>query len=280
MRWPVLLWLGLLIPAGGCRNCDLVEAELRTKDKELRHLKDELQNTKLYNQALQTELQSLRPVSVAPLSPELASQTYTLKDIALGRQTGGYDDGSGPGDAALQVVVEPHDPDGHAIKAPGTLFVEVLQITPEGLKTPLNSWQIPPEQLRKNWRSGLLSTGYQLVLPWKVQPTYSKLRVTARLTLSDGRVFEADKDVTIRLPTPAEPKPGPVLVPMEPVPVIPEPDFPLFMPRKIETHKPNEPTNLPRQEETGKAIQSTSWLRIEAIPLPETVRLLPPTPSP
>jgi hypothetical protein len=277
MRWPVkvLLWWGLFIPAAGCRNCDLVEAELRTKDKELRHLKGELENTRLYNQALQTELQSLRPVSVAPMSPELASQTYTLKEIVLGRQTGGYDDGSRPGDTALQVVVEPRDPDGSAIKAPGTLVVEVLQITPEGLKTPLSSWQIPPEQLRKNWRSGLLSTGYQLVLPWKVQPTYSKLRVTVRLMVADGRVFEADKDVTIRLPPSLESKPGPVLPPMEPVPVTPEAELPLFMPRKVETQKPSEP-----EPDSGKPMQSASLLRIEVNASPPTVRLLPPTPLP
>jgi hypothetical protein len=279
MRWPVLLWLGLLLPAG-CRNCDLVEAELRTKDRELRNLKGELQNTQLYNQALQTELQTLRPVAVAPMSPELASQTYTLKELVLGRQTGGYDEGGGPGDGALQVVVEPRDPDGHAIKAPGTLVVEVLQITPEGLKTPLSSWQIPPEQLRRNWRSGLLSTGYQLVLPWKVLPRYSRLRVTARLILTDGRVFEADKDVTIRLPAAPESKPGPLLAPMEPVPVLPEPELPLFVPRKVETHKASDSTQSPDPEQNDKAIPATSWQRSDAAPLPSTVRLLAPTREP
>src|SRR5439155_24466275 len=56
--------------------------------------------------------------------------------------------------------------------------------------------------LRKTWRSGLLSSGYQVVLPWKAWPSSEKLRVTARFTLVDGRSFEADKDVSIRL-TPA-----------------------------------------------------------------------------
>jgi hypothetical protein len=276
MRRPVsvLLCCGLFIPAAGCRNCDLVEAELRTKDKELRHLKGELENTKLFNQALQTELQSLRPVSAAPLSPELASQTYTLKEIVLGRQTGGYDDGSGSCDTALQVVVEPRDPDGSAIKAPGMLVVAALQITPAGLKTPLSSWQVAPEQLRKTWRSGLLSTGYHVVLPWKIKPMYSRLRVTVRLVLADGRAFEADKDVSIRLPATSVPGPEQLSPPMEPAPVVPEEELPLLMPRKVETHKPREPESA-----TPTPVQSGSWLRTAVDSVPIMVRLLPPTAS-
>ena len=279
MRWPVLLWLGLLLPAAGCRSGDLVEAELRTKDKELRQLKGELQRTELYNEALQHELQSLRPAAVAPFSPELASQTYTLKEIVLGRQTGGYDEDGLAGDSALQVVVEPRDPDGHAIKAPGALSIEVLQINGEGLKTPLSSWQISPEQLRRSWRSGLLSTGYHLVLPWKIRPAYPKLRVTVRLSLADGRVFEADKDVTIRQPAVRQRQPGPVLVPMEPVPVTPEPELPLFMPRNTEPKKPDDAPDSPGPKERKIEKVSTSWRRPEMTPLAEAVQLLPPIPK-
>jgi hypothetical protein len=130
---------------------------------------------------------------------ESPSQPYPVRTLVLGRQTGGQASETLPGDDALRVQVEPRDPEGSAIKAPGTLFVEALEVTPEGLKHPLSTWQVPPGVLRGNWRTGLITTGYSLTLPWKSWPTTDKLRVVARLQLLDGRVFEADKEITVRV---------------------------------------------------------------------------------
>ena len=196
-------------PTIGCRHGnDLVEAELRTRDHDLREMRDELHCTEAYNEALQHELRDARQ-SPGKLSPEQASLSYTLRSITLGRQTGGLNDDDVPGDEALQVTVEPLDPDGHAIKAPGTLQIHALEITPEGVKRPLSTWTIGPEQLRRKWRSGLLSTGYYVVLPWKCWPSTEKVRVVAQFSTGDGRVYEADKDVTIRLAPQAYRKPAP-----------------------------------------------------------------------
>jgi hypothetical protein len=186
-----------LFLAAGCRNADKVEAELRSKDRELYQLRDELYHTEAFNQALRREVGALRVGAAG--SPELASQTYTLTTLSLGRQTGGYNSGDSTGDDALQVVLEPKDADGHTIKAPGSVEILAQEITREGLKVPLSSWSISPDQLRRSWRSGLLSTGYALILPWKVWPNNEKLRVVVQFQLPDGRMFEADRDVTVRL---------------------------------------------------------------------------------
>ena len=100
-----------LLFAAGCRNCDLVEAELRSRDRDLREMKEELYKAEAYNNALQSELHAVRQDSSSKITPELASQTYTLKSIKLGRGTGGYDDDDHPGDEALQVIMEPIDLD-------------------------------------------------------------------------------------------------------------------------------------------------------------------------
>ena len=202
-RRGLLLGLALLLGSAGCRNCDLVEAELRTLERDLTELKGELFRSEAHNEALQREMRNLRQGAVKA-TPEEASQQFTLRQIVLGRGTGGYDKDNCPGDDALQVVLEPRDGDGHAVKASGSLYVEVVEINREGLKTFLSSWDVPPEQLRRTWRSGFLSSGYDVVLPWKAWPNSDKLRVVARFSLADGRTFEADKDVTIRL-TPAAP---------------------------------------------------------------------------
>jgi hypothetical protein len=204
----------LLIIGAGCRNCDKVEAELRTRERDLMALRDELYNTLAYNEALQHEL----CVHGSPVSPEFASQSYTLQKIVLGRQTGGYNNDDCPGDEALQVVIEPKDPDGHNIKAPGSVEVLALEISPQGTKKPLSLWTIPPDKLRKSWRSGLLSTGYSLILPWQIWPSTEKLRVVVRFKLPDNRVFEADKDVTVRLRPENKRKLAPVVDPLEEVP--------------------------------------------------------------
>src|SRR5205823_5874787 len=96
-----------------------------------------------------------------------------------------------PGDEALLVVVEPRDEQDQRIKAPGAVHVEALEVNSEGLKSPLSSWDVLPEQLRRAWREGLFGTGYYVILPWKVWPTCPQLRVVVRFTLSDGRAFEA-----------------------------------------------------------------------------------------
>ncbi|HZU37967.1 MAG TPA: hypothetical protein VFA18_18750 [Gemmataceae bacterium] len=239
-RWLAALALALPIQAAlGCanHNADLVEAELRTKEDRLYQLQAELERAQGCNQALQQELAALRQNPACKVTPELASQLYTLKDIVLGRLTGGLDEDDCPGDEALQVVVEPRDCDGQNIKAPGSLQVTAFQITPEGLKASLSTWDVDPTALRKSWRGGLFGTGYYVVLPWKAWPTGPKLRVVARLTLADGRVYEADRDVTIHVTPAAYRKPGVPIAP-EPPPLPVEPATPLPAPKPLEGFGP------------------------------------------
>jgi hypothetical protein len=202
----------------------------------------------------------------------------TLRRIVLGRQTGGLDDDGQPGDEALQVLVEPRDADGHTLKTPGTLIIRTLEISPEGMKKTHGSWQFSGEGLRRCWRSGLLSTGYYFVLPWKTFPSTEKMRVVATFILGDGRSFEAERDVTIRLvPTelrkaaPADipdlPPAGPWLGP-EPQQGLPK----LEMPGARREENPAV-TPLARSEE---ARRTAHWQKPARIPLSEAVELLTP----
>jgi hypothetical protein len=228
------------------------------------------------------------------LSPEQAAQTYTLRRLTLGRGTGGYDEDRQLGDEALQVVLEPRDTEDHIIKAPGTVSVIALEISREGIKTPFSSWVVPPEQLRKSWRNGFFSTGYILVLPWQAAPPHSEqVRVVARLQTSDGRVFEAERDVRVVLrpevlrekmpPAQGTPPAGPPTtepppaatppVPTPPAPVPPPPTL-LPMPRKVEPVPPAEGPALPSP--TAATIEPVAnW---QAAPLDGAVLLRPPLP--
>lgn len=232
--------LGLL---PGCRNCEQVESELRRRETEVHELRDELDNVQAFNDALHRELAVLRqPAPHQPAKPQAAlpqaapsvgivetiSVPNTIKEIVLNRQTGGLDTDRCTGDDALQVVVEPRDQDGHALKVPGTMLVSVQEILPEGIKRPLSTWEVSDEQLRRSWKTGLFGSGFYVTLPWKCPPSTEKLRVTVQFTLADSRLFEADKDITVRLPPESQRKP--VIAP-------PAPHEELPLPRRAE--KPN-----------------------------------------
>jgi hypothetical protein len=231
MRWLVGLCLSaIVLPALiGCRNsCDRVESELRAREQDVRILREELQNAHFYNQLLLRQMQAYAglpgPDGVVPA----LSEPYPVRSIRFGRQTGGRPSETLPGDDALQVQLEPIDPEGQAIKAPGHLLLQAIEINPEGLKRPLSVWEIPADQLRENWRNGLFTTGYLLTLPWKVWPSTERLRLIALFRMVDGRCFEADKDITVRvlpeykrkLETPANPNkaivPSPEKIPPMP----------------------------------------------------------------
>lgn len=218
----IVVLLGSLLLAG-CKSRELVENELRARDIQYREAMEELGRTEAQNQALQRELEAVR--RGANLPPETAAQLFGVKRIALGRMTGGYDNDGAAGDEALQVILEPRDGADHSIKAPGKAVITVLEIHPQGVKSPIGEWVIGPEQLRQSWKQGLLNTGYTLILPWKAFPQTENVRVIARLILADERVFETDKDVRVRVvpgrgTLPHELPPGAV---PEPVPALRQP---------------------------------------------------------
>jgi hypothetical protein len=197
----LLAVLTLVVLLSGCRSTDPVERELHARDTELREVRDEVDQLMWNNKALQAELNSVRGGGAGPLPgvSDRPAPIYPIRSLTLGRQTGGYDDTNSSGDTALQVVLEPRDADNHSVKVPGSAHIYAVEISPEGLKKALCSWELDPDQLRGSWRQGLLTTGFVLVLPWKAYPSSTKLRVVAQLRLADGRLYEADKDVTVKL---------------------------------------------------------------------------------
>jgi hypothetical protein len=234
----------LLLLAGGLAGCrssnnQMLETALRMREQDLQAMREELAKLEFQNHALQAQLHGVHqpsiPVALKAPPPEIVTHSYGLRRITLGRTTGGYDEDSKQGDTALQVVIEPRDPDDHVIKAPGSAQVTALEVTAEGLKLPIGNWQISQDQLRRSWKQSLFTNGYALILPWQRPPHSKNVRVVVRFQVIDGRVFEADRDVIVRpLPTmppanghaPAPHEPLPTPQPADQAPWLPPPGVP------------------------------------------------------
>ncbi len=195
----LLFFLPLLCLSTGCSSNknNKLENELRTRDQQYRDALEEQRRMEGNNAALRNENEALR--QGGKTTPDLPASTFGVKRIVLGRETGGVDLDNIPGDELLKVVVEPRDSEGHSFKAPGCLQIYALEITPQGIKTPLCMWDISADKLQGSWNSGLLSAGYTLTLPWKVLPIYENVRIVVRFTTPDQRAFEADRDIKVRL---------------------------------------------------------------------------------
>jgi hypothetical protein len=191
----------------GCKSpkrYDLIEAELRTRERELAETRLQLDQSRNLLRAYEAAQQR----GPAP-GPQPGGVYLPVKEIAIGRGTGGVDDDGQPGDEGLMVVIVPKDEDGSAVKVPARALVAAWEITPAGLKNPIASWELSSDRLRRTWKSGLISTGYFVTVPWQTLPSTDRVRVAVRLITTDGRVYEADRDVSVRPPFP--PRGGNVL---------------------------------------------------------------------
>jgi hypothetical protein len=221
----LLLVMGLL-SCTGCRNLigsnrkyDAIEAELRTRERELAEARGELNNSRAFNQAYLRQQSGIAPDAGGgpPFLP--------VREITLGTGTGGADSDDQPGDESLQVVIVPKDDDGSSVKVPANLTVLAFEIGRNGVKQPIGRWEVGADQLRRTWKGGLFATGYFVPLQWDQYPAQSKVRIAVRLQTLDGRCYEADRDVTVR-PVPGMGQPNRDGSPNE----LPPPIGPTFAP--------------------------------------------------
>ncbi|MBP3957135.1 hypothetical protein J8F10_17865 [Gemmata sp. G18] len=196
----------LLTFLAGCKTnnrYDLIESELRTREKELADTRAALDQSRNLLRAYEA---SQRPAPTNDRQPGATGTSggafFPVKEIAIARGTGGVDDDGVPGDEGLVVVIVPKDEDGSAVKVPARALIAAWEITPAGLKNPIGSWNLSADKLRPTWKSGLISTGYFVAVPWQTLPSTDRVRIAVRLVTTDGRTFEADRDITVKPPAP------------------------------------------------------------------------------
>jgi hypothetical protein len=256
-RLALLLGLALATGVLGCRSMrkDVVESELSAREKDVRTLQSELDRSEKLNFDLVRELQALRgqpgPLGII----ERPTPPYPVQSIRLGGLTSGRHNVALAGDDGLEVLIEVRDREDQALKAPGEALIDALEISPEGIKNPLAQWRVSVADLRGKWVQGLFNTGYRLELafPKGCLPRQENLRVIVRFTLLDGRTFEAEKDIRVRVVPEAQRHlwtPPMSTPPLHPVPSTTEPPaMPPPMPPVLPTPKEEpKPTPTPTPE--------------------------------
>lgn len=260
-RSTIPILLTALALAGGCRSrSDLVEAELRLKDRQLREMAAERDRLGALNEAYEATVRGGPP---CPQPGRGGMGPVDIRDVQVGRGTGGIDEDNMGGDEGIQVVIVPRDGDTSAVKAPGSARVTAMQVSPEGLKSPLSTWEVSPAYLRRNWKTGLLSSGYYVSLPWQVMPQSNQLRIVVQFQTPDGAMFEAEKDIQVRLPhLRSEPPPRP----LDPE-ITPAPSGPIGIPTLIpapQHFNPTAPLPPPTPLESGPAITPSTSQKLPA----------------
>jgi hypothetical protein len=228
VRFRVVLLLVLVAVIGllstGCRSnkhYDSIEAELRTRERELAETRAALDQARTINKAYEHGRANPSFPGAPASTPSGQGPACPIRDIALARGTGGIDDDGLPGDEAVMVVIVPQDEDRSAVKVAGRATIAAWEITPSGIKNPIGTWELTAEQLRHTWRSGIFATGYFVTLPWQTFPGTDRVRIAVRLTTTDGQAFEADRDVSVRLVPQAIPRTNPGSIPYPSTPVAP-----------------------------------------------------------
>jgi hypothetical protein len=208
MRRSMVLVLFLMAMTCGChsnKRYDTIEAELRTKDRELIETRIALERSQNLNRAYEQSLRAQSQVSGQPTGRAPIS-TCSIREIVLARGTGGVDEDGLPGDESLMVVIVPRDEDRSEIKIAARAQIAVWEVTPQGLKNLIGNWDISPERLRPTWRNSVISTGYFVAIPWQTFPTTEKIRIAVRLTTVDGQTFETERDIMVKLVPQAQPR--------------------------------------------------------------------------
>lgn len=194
--------------AAGCslRPNVALENELRIHEDRVLSLQQELQRTKQELVAVRRESEHLREQArlddEAVLTSEQADVLFRAEGLRINTLlTGGLDEDDRPGDELLSLVLEPFDADGQTLKLPGEVTIEVSDPAADDGADNLGEWTYSADDVREAWHAGFIVTGFKFRLPLPTALQHETLVVHARLSTTDGRVFDTAETVKVRVPS-------------------------------------------------------------------------------
>ncbi|MBX9653097.1 hypothetical protein K2Y11_05690, partial [bacterium] len=197
----------------GCKHQQVVEAELRYQNRRVRELEQKLCQKNAEVQTLQTMAAGCEtsPDGLKD-TPDTIYRRESMSRVGLGLTTGPRDLDKNGCDDAVQYSIICYDYDGDTFKCPGSAELELVAIQESGVPITVGTWQIAPDRLRETWRSSVLGSGYQIVMPVPDLQQSKKWQAIVKFSTLDGRVFQASKDFELSKPKAGLKPPEPVIL--------------------------------------------------------------------
>lgn len=141
---------------------------------------------------------------VSPVAPPSAATTSAadtrLKTASLARTTRGVNLDGRPGDDGVLVVVEARNARGEAIPPNAAASLVLIDPAVPGEGGRYARWDFSADDTAALFReaNGDAAAGSYFELPWPdAPPAHSRLKLFVRLTTSDGKQIQLDRDVTV-----------------------------------------------------------------------------------
>jgi len=194
-----LVVVALLATGCGIGSERKAPAEIKAQQiaREKTELMRDLQQAKAENQQLAEQIKAL---SVFPEDKPL--NPYKLQRVKITRYSNFYDKDNDGTREKLIVYVEPIDLDGDAVKAAGTVDVQLWNLDNLNGQAMLDQWQIDPNDLRKLWYDTLVSANYRLTFDAPPELDVLAEPLTVKVTFTDyltGEIFRDQYAIDPRL---------------------------------------------------------------------------------
>lgn len=232
----------LLAATSGCnrgarRSVELLESRIRNQEETIASLRRNVSTLEAEREATQREADALRAAAKSQNDPvvlaEHAETQFRVSEVYINTYlSGGLDRDGKHGDELLTVLVVPQDKAGDTLRATGKLEIDVVDFAAPTGQQRIGHWNFDRNQTRELWHFGLIGRGIQITVPWQKPPISEIVTVHARLTMPDGRQFNATEELRVvpiesgppTSPTGLLPVPSPdVETPIEPPAVEPAP---------------------------------------------------------
>ena len=177
-----------------------LEVKLEQLTEQKAQLTRDMELCKAENFQLREQIKAL-----SALPADKKTNPYKLSRVQVAKYSNFYDKNDDGKREKLIVYVQTYDEVGDALKAAGTVNVQLWNLNNPNGQALLAQWTVEQPDLRKLWFSGVVTTGYRLIFdaPASVAPLAEPL--TIKVTFTDylsGEVFRDQAAIDPRVINP------------------------------------------------------------------------------
>lgn len=189
-----LITLFMVTSCANSNNKEPLAVKVKQLTQENTQLQKQVEQFNSENKELKSQIQVL---SGLPENVKLENINQ-LEKIKIGRYTGFFDKDDDGKKEKLIVYLQPTDEQGDALKAVGTVDVQLWDLNKTNGQAMLGQWKIEPDELRKLWYETLISIYYRLTFDVADIVESLEKPLTVKVTFTDyltGKVFYEQKEI-------------------------------------------------------------------------------------